>query len=35
MYASDGDRPKEFAVCTENGPERLPVDSLLGEPPAA
>ena len=29
MYASDGDRPKEFAVCTENGPERLPVDSLL------
>jgi N4-(beta-N-acetylglucosaminyl)-L-asparaginase len=29
MYASDGDGPKEFAVCTENGGERLPVESLL------
>ncbi len=35
MYAADDGGPKEFAVCTENGGERLPVESLLGDPPAA
>ena len=34
MYAANEDGAKEFAVCTENGGERLPVDSLLGEVPA-
>ncbi len=35
MYATDDGGPTEFAVCTENGGERLPVESLLGDPPAA
>lgn len=34
LYAGDEGQPKEFAVCTENGPERLAVDSLLGDQPA-
>jgi N4-(beta-N-acetylglucosaminyl)-L-asparaginase len=33
MYSKVGDREKRFAVCTENGPEVLPCDSLLGEMP--
>jgi N4-(beta-N-acetylglucosaminyl)-L-asparaginase len=34
MYASMRGRPIQYAVCTENGPETRPVDSLLGDAPA-
>ena len=30
-----GGKPRRFAVCTENGPQILPVESLLGEGPSA
>jgi N4-(beta-N-acetylglucosaminyl)-L-asparaginase len=33
MYANYKGRPVRYAVCTENGPETLPVDGLLGEAP--
>ena len=35
MWGKVNGREKQFAVCTENGPELLPCDSLLGEAPAA
>jgi N4-(beta-N-acetylglucosaminyl)-L-asparaginase len=35
LYAKEEGREKRFSVCTENGPEILPCDSLLGEGPAA
>jgi N4-(beta-N-acetylglucosaminyl)-L-asparaginase len=35
MYAKMGRREERFAICTENGPETLACDSLLGEAPAA
>ncbi len=31
MYAKIGGREQKFAVCTEQGPQTLPCDSLLGE----
>jgi N4-(beta-N-acetylglucosaminyl)-L-asparaginase len=34
MWAKQDGRVKQFAVCTENGPELLPCESLLGDPPA-
>jgi N4-(beta-N-acetylglucosaminyl)-L-asparaginase len=34
LYAKSGERPAQFAVCTEKGPETLACDSLLGEGPA-
>jgi len=34
MWAEEGGRPRQFAVCTENGPELLPCDSLVGKAPA-
>jgi N4-(beta-N-acetylglucosaminyl)-L-asparaginase len=34
MYAREGKEPQRFAVCTENGPELLPCEPLLGEAPA-
>jgi N4-(beta-N-acetylglucosaminyl)-L-asparaginase len=34
MWAKQNGREKRFAVCTENGPELLACDSLLGDPPA-
>jgi N4-(beta-N-acetylglucosaminyl)-L-asparaginase len=35
MWGKENGREKRFSVCTENGPELLPCDSLLGDPPAA
>ncbi|HET8648125.1 MAG TPA: N(4)-(beta-N-acetylglucosaminyl)-L-asparaginase, partial [Vicinamibacteria bacterium] len=36
LYSTWRGRPRQFAVCTENGPQILPSESLLGEgPPAA
>jgi N4-(beta-N-acetylglucosaminyl)-L-asparaginase len=35
LYAKEEGREKRFSVCTENGPEILPCDSLLGEGPTA
>jgi len=35
LYAKTEDGEKRFCVCTENGPEVLPCDSLLGEAPSA
>jgi len=35
MWGKENGREKQFAVCTENGPELLPCDSLLGDPPTA
>jgi N4-(beta-N-acetylglucosaminyl)-L-asparaginase len=35
MWGKEDGRTKQFAVCTENGPELLPCDSLLGDPPTA
>jgi len=35
LYAKTGEGEKQFAVCTEKGPEGLPCESLLGEAPAA
>jgi len=34
LYAREGGNPERFAVCTENGPELLPCEPLLGEAPA-
>ncbi len=34
FYASMGGERSEYAVCTENGPETLPCESLLGDAPA-
>jgi N4-(beta-N-acetylglucosaminyl)-L-asparaginase len=34
LYAKDGARTAEFAVCTEKGPETLPCDALFAEGPA-
>lgn len=33
MYAAYRGKPIEYAVCTEKGPETLPVEGLLGEAP--
>ncbi len=33
MYSSFLGLPIEYAVCDQNGPRLMPVDSLLGEPP--
>ena len=35
LYSTWHGKPRQFAVCTENGPELLPIESLLGEGPAA
>jgi N4-(beta-N-acetylglucosaminyl)-L-asparaginase len=35
MWGKEDGREKQFSVCTENGAELLPCDSLLGDPPAA
>jgi N4-(beta-N-acetylglucosaminyl)-L-asparaginase len=35
LYSSEEGKEKRFSVCTENGPEILPCDSLLGEAPGA
>jgi N4-(beta-N-acetylglucosaminyl)-L-asparaginase len=35
MWGEQAGRPRQFAVCTENGPELLPCDSLLGRSPTA
>jgi N4-(beta-N-acetylglucosaminyl)-L-asparaginase len=35
LYAREEGKEKRFSVCTENGPQILPCDSLLGEAPAA
>jgi N4-(beta-N-acetylglucosaminyl)-L-asparaginase len=35
MWSTVNGRERQFAVCTENGPELLPCDSLLGEAPTA
>jgi N4-(beta-N-acetylglucosaminyl)-L-asparaginase len=34
MWGSTRGKEKQFAVCTENGPELLPCESLLGDAPA-
>jgi N4-(beta-N-acetylglucosaminyl)-L-asparaginase len=34
MWGKVNGRERQFAVCTENGPELLPCESLLGEAPA-
>jgi N4-(beta-N-acetylglucosaminyl)-L-asparaginase len=34
LYEKEEGRVKRFSVCTENGPEVRPCDSLLGDPPA-
>jgi N4-(beta-N-acetylglucosaminyl)-L-asparaginase len=34
FYSQIGGRRTEYAVCTENGPETLPCESLLGDAPA-
>jgi N4-(beta-N-acetylglucosaminyl)-L-asparaginase len=31
LYSTSGGKPRQFAVHTENGPQILPVESLLGE----
>ncbi len=35
MWGKQDGREKQFSVCTEDGPELLPCDSLLGEAPVA
>jgi len=35
MWRKEDGRTKRFAVCTEDGPELLPCDSLLGDAPTA
>ena len=35
MWEKEDGRARQVAVCTENGPELLPCDSLLGDPPTA
>jgi N4-(beta-N-acetylglucosaminyl)-L-asparaginase len=35
MWGKESGKVKQFAVCTENGPELLPCESLLGDPPTA
>jgi N4-(beta-N-acetylglucosaminyl)-L-asparaginase len=35
MWGRENGKVKQFAVCTENGPELLPCESLLGDPPTA
>ncbi len=35
MWGKVNGRERQFAVCTENGPELLPCESLLGDPPTA
>jgi len=35
MWGKENGREKRFSVCTENGPELLTCDSLLGDSPAA
>ena len=32
---AEGQADRQFAVCTENGPQTLPCEALLGEGPAA
>jgi N4-(beta-N-acetylglucosaminyl)-L-asparaginase len=34
LWATVDGKERQFAVCTENGPQLLPCDSLLGEAPA-
>ena len=34
LYATSRGRPIQYAVCTEKGPETLPVEGLLGDSPA-
>jgi hypothetical protein len=34
MWGSVNGKEKQFAVCTENGPELLACESLLGDAPA-
>ena len=34
LYNREGSRPERFAVCTENGPQLIDCDSLLGAGPA-
>jgi N4-(beta-N-acetylglucosaminyl)-L-asparaginase len=33
MYATYQGKPLEYALCTENGPQTLPVEGLMGEAP--
>jgi N4-(beta-N-acetylglucosaminyl)-L-asparaginase len=33
MYATYEGKPLEYALCTENGPQTLPVEGLMGEAP--
>jgi N4-(beta-N-acetylglucosaminyl)-L-asparaginase len=35
MWAEQNGRARQFAVCTESGPELLPCDSLLGKAPTS
>jgi N4-(beta-N-acetylglucosaminyl)-L-asparaginase len=35
MWGKVNGQERQFAVCTENGPELLPCESLLGDPPTA
>ena len=35
MWGKVNGRERQFAVCSENGPELLPCESLLGDPPTA
>jgi N4-(beta-N-acetylglucosaminyl)-L-asparaginase len=35
MWGTEGGKVKQFSVCTESGPELLPCESLLGDPPTA
>jgi N4-(beta-N-acetylglucosaminyl)-L-asparaginase len=35
LYSTYGKRPRQFAVCTENGPQLVQSESLLGEGPAS
>jgi N4-(beta-N-acetylglucosaminyl)-L-asparaginase len=35
LYSTLKGKPRQFAVCTEDGPQLVPVESLLGEGPGA
>ena len=35
LYSTWHGKPRQFAVCTENGPQLVPIESLLGEGPPA
>ena len=35
MWGKEEGQVKQFSVCTENGPELVPCESLLGDPPTA